>query len=417
MTPGQEVDGAHPYDTGRLRGNIRKCAAVRLFFWMHLFASIIVPFFQEWGGLSYTEILLIQAWFMVCNFLLEVPTGAVADRFGRKYSMALAGVVVAVATPVYASVPRLPVFLAGEILFAAAMTLASGADEALIYDSLKALGRDSEATRTMSMLESWKLGGVIVGALSGGLIAGILGLRAPLFLQCIPALISTVLALTLVEPPVPQTETGPVARKPYLTLISGGLGHLRRHRILRSLTLDMVSAGTLAWLILWSYPPQLKRAGIPIAAYGVVHSFMCIGQILLLSHQHRIERIAGGITPLLRVTAILPALGYLALAAASGPVASVTGILAVSVFGLSRGPLFSGAVNRHISSGERATVLSAISAARTLAIGLVYPVAGVLMDRSLNLAFAAFGASGLLVTWLAAAPRAATEYEPAETPN
>ncbi len=415
MTSGQENSRSRSFDNSRLRANVRKCAAVRFFFWMHLFASIIVPFFQQWGGLSFTEILLIQAWFMVWCFLLEVPTGAVADRFGRVWSIALAGVVVALASAVYASVPRLTVFLAGEILFAAAMTLTSGADEALVYDSLKALGRESEATRTMSMLESWKLAGVVVGALSGGLIAGTLGLRTPLFLQCIPALISTVLALTLVDPPVPQIGASAGGEKRFLALISGGLRQLQRHPVLRSLTLDMVCAGTLSWLILWSFPPQLERAGIPIAAYGVVHSFMCLGQILLLSHQHRIERIVGGITPLLRITAIVPALGYLALAAVSGPPASVAGILAVSVFGLSRGPLFSGSVNRHIASGERATVLSAISAARTLAIGVAYPIAGMLMDRSLSLAFIAFGVAGLIVAWFAASPKAAIENEPGES--
>ena len=127
--------------------------------------------------------------------------------------------------------------------------------------------------------------------------------------------------------------------------------------------------------------------------------------------QMSVERLVGGIVPLLRITAILPALGYLALAATSHPAASVAGILVVSAFGLSRGPLFSGALNRHIPSEKRATVLSAVSAARTLAVALIYPLAGLLMDRSLPIAFAAFGAAGLLAALLGAAPRSAVEPE------
>ena len=155
---------------------------MRFFFWLYLPASIGVPFFREWGRLSFTEILLIQAWFMVWNFLLDVPTGAIADHLGRRVSIASAGVLMAVGSWVYASVPRLPVFLLGEVLFAAALTLISGADEALVYDTLKSLKREGEATRIISALEGWKLAGILIGAPAGGLIAGGFGLRAPLFL-------------------------------------------------------------------------------------------------------------------------------------------------------------------------------------------------------------------------------------------
>jgi len=263
----------------------------------------------------------------------------------------------------------------------------------------------------MSALESWKLAGIVLGSLSGGFMAGAWGLRVPMFFQCVPALLSSGVALTLAEPP--RTHGAPDAppSRHYFAILSGGLGQLRRHPVLRALTIDLVSVGTVSWLILWSWPPQLDRSGIPLALFGVVHSAMCLGQIAILSRQHALERMFGGIIPLVRITAIVPPLGYMALAATSHPAASLAGILLVSVLGLSRGPLFSGALNRHIASEERATVLSAVSAARTLAIAVVYPVAGVLMDLSLPLAFAAFGISGLLAAVLGAAPRTALEPE------
>jgi hypothetical protein len=297
-------------------------------------------------------------------------------------------------------------------MFAAAFTLMSGADEALAYDSLKALGRAQEATRTMSALESWKLAGIVVGATLGGFIAAGLGLRAPLFLQSIPALISSIVALSLVEAPGGQGSLKDSSPRRYFAIVSGGIGYLRNHPALRAMTLDMISAGAAAWLILWTFQPQLTRSGVPIASFGVMQSAMALGQIALLARQQRVEKLVGGLVPMLRLTAILPALGFLWLAATSHPVPSIAGILIVSSFGLSRGPLFSGALNRHIPSEERATVLSAVSAARTLAIALIYPIAGMLMDLSLPGALASFGGFGLLVAWLCAAPRSV--IEPAE---
>src|SRR5512137_1383686 len=107
---------------------------------MHLMSAVLIPFFREWGHLSFVAIFALQAWFMLASFALEVPTGAVADRFGRKASVALAGLVLGTASALYASFPRLWVFALGELLFATGMALLSGADEALAYDSLKALG-------------------------------------------------------------------------------------------------------------------------------------------------------------------------------------------------------------------------------------------------------------------------------------
>ena len=170
----------------RLDGNLRLMALVRLLFWTHLLSSVTVPFFRDWGGLSFTEILLLQAWFMVWSFLLEVPTGAVADRLGRRVSIAAGAFLASAGSLVYASFPSIWVFMLAEILYAAAYALCSGADEALVYDTLAALGRQGEASRTMARLESFKLAGILAGALTGSFVAAWLGLRAPMLLLFSP---------------------------------------------------------------------------------------------------------------------------------------------------------------------------------------------------------------------------------------
>jgi hypothetical protein len=72
---------------------------VRLLFWTHFVSAIRVPFFRDWGGLDLGQILLLNAWFMFWNCVLEVPTGAVADRFGRRASLLLGLAVGALSIP------------------------------------------------------------------------------------------------------------------------------------------------------------------------------------------------------------------------------------------------------------------------------------------------------------------------------
>lgn len=65
--------------TTSYRSNIWKLCVIRMLFWMFFFSAILVPFFTEWGKLTLSEIFILNAWFFFWNFVLEVPTGTVAD--------------------------------------------------------------------------------------------------------------------------------------------------------------------------------------------------------------------------------------------------------------------------------------------------------------------------------------------------
>lgn len=160
--------------------NIWKLNAIRSLFWMHFFGPVLVPFFTQWGGLTLAQVFYMNAWFFFCNFLFEVPTGAVADFVGRKASLALGSLLGGAAAFFYTSRPLLAVFLVAEAVFALAFTFHSGADEALAYDSLKAMRQESSSKKVLSRMEAFKLGGILFADLIGGYIAERWGLTAPL---------------------------------------------------------------------------------------------------------------------------------------------------------------------------------------------------------------------------------------------
>ncbi len=363
--------------TPLLRHNLWKMQAIRLLFWMHFFSSVLVPFVRDWGGISFTQIFTLNAWFMFCNFLLEVPTGTIADRFGRKISLALGGFVAALGYLTYASVPRFEVFLLAELILAMSFTLMSGADEALVYDTLDELGQRDQAKRVFARLESFKLAGIISGALLGGGIAAALGLRAPMLLGAVPAVACGCLALTLKEP---RSDGTTRSSRSYTELLRGGVRYFAAHATLRVLALDMIGSAALAWLIIWMYQPQLERVGIPLPFFGVVHAAMCVGQILVLSNMERVEEWSGGRRHYLVVSAVLPGIAYIGLAFAGSPIAVVAAVVLAAAVGLSRPVLFLGYMNEHIPSEQRATVLSTISMLRTLAVAVVNPLAGWVID-------------------------------------
>jgi len=275
----------------RLARNVALVCAIRLLFWTHFISAILVPVFRDWGGIGLDRILLLNAWFMLWGCALEVPTGAVADRFGRKVSAVLGCAFGALAVLVYVSAPRFEVFLAAEVVMALSYALVSGAEDALLYESLAALGRSGEVQRVAARAESLKLTGIVLGALGGAWLSSVVGLRGTLALQALPMGAAALLGLALLEPP----HSGERERRSltWLQIAREGLGHLRRTPALRALSLDVVSVNGLAFLMIWLYQPLLKAAGIGQRWFGVVHVGLCLGQIALLQGSARIESALG----------------------------------------------------------------------------------------------------------------------------
>jgi predicted MFS family arabinose efflux permease len=368
-------------------GNVRKLYAIRYCFFTHTVAAVLVPFFRDWGGVPLGGILLLNAWFMAWNFLLEVPTGTVADRFGRKVSLCLGSLLGVVATCVYVSAPRLEIFLFAEILFALSYTLNSGADEALLYESLGPDAAD-RAPRALARLESCKLAGIITGALCGSVLATELGLRAAVAAQALPMAIGIGIALSLREPP--RHAPGELPRR-YADTLRDGLRHFADDPALRPLAFDAVFVGALCFLIIWLYQPLIEAAGVGIGAFGAVHVALCLGQIAVLGNLGRLASAFGSRVGMLRGMTFAAGACFLALGFARHPAAALALAVACASFGLSRMPILNSAMNRHLPSAHRATVLSVVSGLRMLGIVCVNGAASLGVGRSLHATAIALG--------------------------
>jgi MFS family permease len=365
-----------------------------MLYWTHFVAAVLVPFLTDWGGLTLLQIFSLNAWFMFWNLVFEVPTGAVADRFGRKWAIAVGTLVTAAACLVYVSTPRFVVFLCAEILFAFGQTLVSGADEALGYDSLVAAGEAHRAPRWLARLQTAQLLGIVMGALLGGVIASRWGLRAPVALQAIPMTLAGLVATTLVEV---EPAAGRRTRIAYRTLLLSGLRWLRAAPDVRIVAGDMVVVGALTWTIIWLYQPLLERAGVPRTAFGPVAAVLCLAQAAVLHRLEWLIAIVGGRARYLHGAAVVAGLAMVALAPASPPLAVLAALVVAMGLGHTRTPVAAAAINARIESAERATTLSTVSMLRTLSICIVNPIAGLLADRSLALAVGTLGLAAVAV--------------------
>ncbi|MCM2303704.1 MAG: MFS transporter [Elusimicrobia bacterium] len=377
------------------RGNVRRMYAWRALTHMHFFAGVLVPFFTDWGGLTLPQMFLLQAWFFLWVFLLEVPTGAVADRFGRKTSVVCASACLLAATAIYATGKGLPRYFFAEFIWAASAALASGADEAMVYDSLKAAGDEDRSKRALSLLSSFDIGSIAFAAPLGGLMAARWGVQAALLAMLVPFSIGLLLSLTLREPPT--GEEG--ARPGYREVLTRGVRYFAAHKPLRALAFDSVTIGMLSFMTIWLFQPRLKELGLGVGVYGFVTAALTLSQIAVMSNSDAVERFFGGTRRYLIWSAVIPGLAFLALPFATNPWAACALFVTIPAFGMSRSVLISNYMNKHIGSAQRATVLSTVGMGRQLMGVAVLPVVGLLTKISLPWTFAALGASILACAW------------------
>lgn len=193
---------------------------------LHFISGVLVPFFLDWGKISFTQVMILQSWFMFWIFILEVPTGAFADYVGRKQSLVLAVAVNILAAIVYASVPDFYVFLLGEFLWALSVALMSGTEHALVYDTLNKMGETKKSKTVFGRIESFRLAGIMAGAPIGSIIAAYYGLRETMLLLVVPFSIAFFIAMTFKEPKIFQ-KTG---SKNYIKILKSGVNFFTKIR-------------------------------------------------------------------------------------------------------------------------------------------------------------------------------------------
>jgi MFS family permease len=123
------------------RRNISCFLWFRILFNCRFYYPVYTILFLDFG-LTLRDFALLNAAWAVAIVLLEVPSGALADRIGRRKLVVGAGMLMVVEmlvlllAPVNGGAVLFGMFLLNRILSGAAEAAASGADEALVYDSL-----------------------------------------------------------------------------------------------------------------------------------------------------------------------------------------------------------------------------------------------------------------------------------------
>ncbi len=339
------------------------------FFWLSMvIIPVMVPFFES-RGLSLAEVFYLQAIFAGFVVLFEVPSGYIADVFGRRNAL-IAGSVfhgIGFTWLVFAEGFFELVFF--EMTVGLGMSLLSGADLSLLYDSQIALDHSvEEKTRGIANLRFVKSIAEGIAALIGGFLIAysfdVIVIANAMFAWC-----PLILSFFLVEAPYHRMA----ANKPLDNLWKVLEHMVLEDRMLRLICLNITFSSLMTFYVVWLLQPYWQDLGVPMTMFGFLwaaQSFLFAGASKLCQP---LERRFGARTVLV-IMALLPATGYLGMASISG----YLGIVFSFLFFVSRGlnqVILTDALNTRVPSEFRATANSLTS----FAFRAIYIVTGPLI--------------------------------------
>lgn len=164
-----------------------------LLFWLPVFFL----YFER--ALPVEQVLRLSALYYLGTVLFEVPSGYLSDRVGRRPTLVAAMAASVLGSALFLGAAEFWTFALGQLCYAASTAFVSGTDTALLFDSLRALGREKEHAESEGRMQAASFAALALASLVGGLLAGF-DLRLAYLLSLAGSAAALVVALRLVEP-------------------------------------------------------------------------------------------------------------------------------------------------------------------------------------------------------------------------
>ena len=222
--------------------------------------ALWVPYLTT-QGISMRQFMELQAVFALVILAGEVPSGLLSDLWGRKKTLLLGSTLKAVSfslLPLWSSYEG---FLFHHLMMGIALSMISGGDVALLYDSYLAAG--GEKSRGAGVLGNAKLAaqtGTAVSALLGGAVVT-LSYGHLLWANAILSWIPVLLVLCIIEPPA-SFERPKKWAQDLKEVLSATLVRDTRTRLV---FLNLVAGGTGGLVMVWVNQKYWQESGVPLA--------------------------------------------------------------------------------------------------------------------------------------------------------
>lgn len=341
-----------------------------------LLGPIIVVFILS-KGLSFTELTMLNTISAISVVLFEVPTGVIADKIGRKYSIIAGAFFMGVSMLILAYAHSFFILAISEIVFALGMALRSGADTALLYDTLIVLDREEDYRK----LEGKTRAIIYYTQAVGSIVASFLFVwneKLPALLSAVFMFITMGISLFFVEPSISKNnkENEEVSYNKHMI---ESAKFVWNHK--KIMTVIVFSAIFYIFYRggFFYFQPYMQAVNINVKYFGVI--FFVFNIVAAFASKRVDVFINKTKNNTLIILLSFLVISFLCLAF----IPYTVGILFILLQQLARGlykPVVFKYINKHTESFRRATVLSFHNLIICIPAALMYPLFGLIMDNN-----------------------------------
>ncbi|PFG13411.1 MFS transporter [Bacillus sp. es.036] len=336
-----------------------------LLFWVHFFGTIsflqpVLTLFYIKNGLSEANILVLLICWSGAVLIGEIPTGVFADRFGARVSFLTGSIIKLSSIGILLLANSLEMFMLFSVLNGLSVTFFSGADEALIYESLKKDNKQQKMDEAMGKIQSAGFIAMMIAVLFGSFFARDLEqeqFQLLILLSMVSYIVEFVLLLFIQEPSGKVSIPG--------TSIENVLEGVRVIKqaprlLVMFLNVTLVFIPTVAVFEKFDQPLMIG-SGLPVYFIGPVYA---VGALLAFFSSRSIGMLNKNLSysVLMYTSGLLSAFGLLLAALFQNQLWIILSmVLFLRWVGAIRYPIYSKLSNNIIPSHVRATTISLLS--------------------------------------------------------
>lgn len=345
----------------------RICKNARLFKWFWIFQEplfwgpILIHYILHTGKMGLPSLYFMESVVVLYMVILEVITGSLADQIGRKKTI-IAGSICGCFSAIGLAVANCPLHIwIMNFSCMTGMALYSGAEEALLYDSLAEDGQQELYEKIFGKALGLRYLFQAFCALAAGWMYEIHP-RFPIILS-VPGFFVTLAAAIYFEEPKYQKKRYNTTEQ--LQIMANSAIFVINHKKVRWIIGFGVLIFVVSKLCFFTCNPYFELVNLPFKLYGVIFFFLNIIAWFFATHAHIIDDKLGEQTC---ITSIILIKGMTILAMGTFVVSiSAWIILLQNIIRGFMNPFMSRFINQHLSPESRATVLSIKSAITRLA--------------------------------------------------
>lgn len=258
--------------------NIRVYLTSEVFRSLYFMIPIYIAFLQD--RISVTQISFLVGYQFLIQLLMELPTGALADIFGKRATIIISYIFDATYSLGFVYAQSFPMFIFFYTFGGIGESLRSGSSEAIVYDSLKQDGKEKDFAKVGAKQGVIFQIGLISATLLGGFIYK-LNQYLPFMLMATAQILASVTTYFYLEPKI---DTEKFTLKNYLRQIKLGSREAFKTRSHSLMSLYYIIVGAISWLVMTYYADFLLiDLGFDSSMRGIISASLRLINILIIS--------------------------------------------------------------------------------------------------------------------------------------